>query len=252
MLLNFLLRGKRKPCAMQCRFLRQLSAILSLALIAVSLTGCGSSSGYYRVRRGDTLSSIAQRHGANVKDLARLNRLSKPNALAVGQRLRVKPSGRRVLVGRAPVRTSHLPPPRSAQVLSNSPSSITNIPASVSFALRWPAQGAIIRGFDGVNNKGINIAGKVGDPVYAAADGAVVYAGNGLRGYGNLLIIRHPADFLTAYAHNRRLCIPEGHNVKRGQLIAQMGNTDSTEVMLHFELRYQGRSLDPLRYLPAR
>ncbi|UAW64854.1 peptidoglycan DD-metalloendopeptidase family protein [Mycoavidus sp. HKI] len=233
---------------MQYRFLRRLLAVLGLALIAVSLTGCSSSSGYYRVRRGDTLGRIAQRHGANAKDLARLNRLSKPNALAVGQRLRVKPSGRR----RAPVRTAHTPPPRSAQVLSNLPSSITNIPASVSFAWRWPAQGAIIRGFDGINNKGINIAGKGGDPVYAAADGTVVYAGNGLRGYGNLLIIRHPADFLTAYAHNRRLCIPEGQNVKRGQLIAQMGNTDSTDVMLHFEVRYKGRSLDPLRYLPAR
>jgi len=233
---------------MQYGFLRRLSAVWSFVLCAIFLAACSTPAGYYRVQRGDTLSRIAQRYGARTEDLVRWNRLAKPNRLAVGQTLRVKPS----ILNKTPIRTLAAPPRRLTQAPVTSLSSITNLPASIPFTLRWPAQGPIIRSFDGVYNKGIDIAGKVGDPIHAAADGAVVYAGNGLRGYGNLLIIRHDANFLTAYAHNRTLYIPEGHNVKRGQRIAEMGSTDSAHAMLHFELRYQGRSLDPLRYLPTR
>ena len=110
----------------------------------------------------------------------------------------------------------------------------------------------MVRRFDGSGSKGIDIAGSAGTPVVAAAAGTVVYAGNGLRGYGNLLILKHNADYLTAYAHNRVLLVKEGQSVTQGMKIAEMGDTDTERVMLHFELRYQGRSIDPSRALPTR
>lgn len=124
-------------------------------------------------------------------------------------------------------------------------------PAST-ISLIWPAQGSVIRGFDGKNSKGVDISNAPGTQVVAAAAGTVVYAGNGLRGYGNLLIVKHNADFLTAYAHNRALLVKEGQSVTQGQPVAEMGDSDTDRVMLHFELRYKGSSIDPSRYLPAR
>ncbi|MCD4556128.1 murein hydrolase activator EnvC family protein, partial [Burkholderia pseudomallei] len=119
---------------------------------------------------------------------------------------------------------------------------------NVSFA--WPVRGALLNTFDDSKNKGINIGGPAGEAVKAAADGRVVYAGNGLRGYGNLIIIKHDATYLTAYAHNRALMVKEGDAVTKGQKIAEMGNSDSDRVMLHFEVRRQGKPVDPLKYLP--
>jgi len=116
----------------------------------------------------------------------------------------------------------------------------------------WPASGSLIAGFDEARNKGYDIAGKAGDPVYAAADGRVVYAGAGLRGYGNLIILKHSNTFLTAYAHNQALLVKEDQTVKRGQKIAEMGSTDADRVKLHFEIRKQGKPVDPARYLPSR
>ena len=107
-------------------------------------------------------------------------------------------------------------------------------------------------GFDEVRNKGYDIAGKAGDPVLAAADGRVVYAGAGLRGYGNLIILKHNNTFLTAYAHNQALLVKEDQTVRRGQKIAEMGNTDADSVKLHFEIRKQGKPVDPSQYLPKR
>ncbi|WP_009912111.1 murein hydrolase activator EnvC family protein, partial [Burkholderia humptydooensis] len=120
--------------------------------------------------------------------------------------------------------------------------------SNVSFA--WPVRGALLNTFDDSKNKGINIGGPAGEAVKAAADGRVVYAGNGLRGYGNLIIIKHDATYLTAYAHNRALMVKEGDAVTKGQKIAEMGNSDSDRVMLHFEVRRQGKPVDPLKYLP--
>ncbi len=116
----------------------------------------------------------------------------------------------------------------------------------------WPASGPTIAGFDEAKNKGLGIAGKAGDPVLAAADGRVVYAGAGLRGYGNLIILKHNNTFLTAYAHNQTLLVKEDQNVKKGQKIAEMGSTDADRVKLHFEIRRAGKPVDPARYLPAR
>ncbi|CAG9201963.1 LysM domain-containing putative peptidase lipoprotein YgeR (fragment) [Burkholderia gladioli] len=111
-------------------------------------------------------------------------------------------------------------------------------------------RGPILNQFDDSKNKGVNIGGAAGTPVKAAADGRVVYAGNGLRGYGNLIIVKHDATYLTAYAHNRALMVKEGDSVTKGQKIAEMGNSDSDRVMLHFEVRRQGKPVDPLKYLP--
>ena len=116
----------------------------------------------------------------------------------------------------------------------------------------WPASGSLIAGFDEAKNKGYDISGKAGDPVLAAADGRVVYAGAGLRGYGNLIILKHNNTYLTAYAHNQTLLVKEDQSVQKGQKIAEMGNSDADRVKLHFEIRRQGKPVDPSRYLPNR
>ena len=116
----------------------------------------------------------------------------------------------------------------------------------------WPAAGPVVAPFDDSKTKCLAIGGKAGDPVYAAADGRVVYAGSGLRGYGNLVIVKHNANYLTAYAHNQALLVKEDQIVKRGQKIAEMGSTDADRVQLHFEIRKQGKPIDPARLLPAR
>ena len=119
-------------------------------------------------------------------------------------------------------------------------------------AFVWPGTGAVIAGFDEAKNKGLDLGGKAGDPVVAAADGRVVYAGAGLRGYGNLVILKHNNTYLTAYAHNQTLLVKEDQTVRKGQKIAEMGNSDADRVKLHFEIRRQGKPVDPAKYLPAR
>jgi len=119
----------------------------------------------------------------------------------------------------------------------------------------WPGKGPVVAEFDEAHNKGIDIGGAAGDPVLASADGKVVYAGSGLRGYGNLIILKHNSTFLTAYAYNQTLLVKEDQLVKKGQKIAEMGNSglsDSERVKLHFELRRQGKPVDPEKYLPSR
>ena len=116
----------------------------------------------------------------------------------------------------------------------------------------WPASGPVTTPFDDVRSKGVAIAGKAGDPVLAAGDGKVVYSGNGLRGFGELVIVKHNATYLSAYAHNRKILVKEGQQVSRGQKIAEMGNTDADSVKLHFEIRKQGKPVDPALYLPKR
>jgi lipoprotein NlpD len=118
----------------------------------------------------------------------------------------------------------------------------------------WPTSGAaaVVASFDEQRNKGLDIAGKPGDPVLASADGRVVYAGAGLRGYGNLIILKHNNTYLSAYAHNQTLLVKEDQTVRKGQKIAEMGSSDADRVKLHFEIRRQGKPVDPARYLPAR
>ncbi len=229
--------------------IRRFACVTLVALLAA----CGSAPvgpGYYRVERGDTISKIARSKGQSVQNIVRWNNLSNPDAIEVGQVLRVSPPAGAVsapaVVGSGAPRASRPAPAPSAA--DTAPAAA---PAS-SISLVWPANGTVIRSFDGRNSKGIDIANSAGTPVVAAAAGSVVYAGNGLRGYGNLLIIKHDGDYLTAYAHNQALLVKEGQTVAQGQQVAQMGSTDSDRVMLHFELRYQGRSIDPTHDLPSR
>jgi lipoprotein NlpD len=119
-------------------------------------------------------------------------------------------------------------------------------------AWQWPATAPVVGSFDEGRRKGLLLGGKAGDPVFAAADGRVVYAGAGLRGYGNLIIIKHNSQYLTAYAHNQTLLVKEDQVVRKGQKVAEMGNTDADRVQLHFEIRKQGKPIDPAKSLPSR
>lgn len=236
--------------------------------------------GYYTVKPGDTLIRIGLESGQSWKDVARWNNLENPNLIEVGQVLRVvppAPSSQTVAsdsgVVTRPVTSSTVTPaaPASAPAAPASSakpaaSTASNPVAAVApttpatpaapgdddMAFIWPASGSLIAGFDEARNKGFDIAGKAGDPVLAAADGRVVYAGAGLRGYGNLVILKHNNTFLTAYAHNQALLVKEDQSVRKGQKIAEMGSTDADRVKLHFEIRRQGKPVDPSRYLPAR
>ena len=229
--------------------------------------------GYYRVKPGDTLYRIALENGQSFRDVAAWNNLTNPNQIEVDQLLRVVPPGASNGVAStpgvvaapvpgvaAPGSQAAMPPMYGSGASATSAPPVAAVPAPAnsgdmaaapgSIALAWPVRGPVLNSFDDSKNKGINIGGAAGDPIKAAADGRVVYAGNGLRGYGNLIIIKHDATFLTAYAHNRALMVKEGDAVTKGQKIAEMGNTDSDRVMLHFEVRRQGKPVDPLKYLP--
>jgi murein DD-endopeptidase MepM/ murein hydrolase activator NlpD len=233
------------------KMMKRLACASLLALLAA----CGSAPvgpGFYRVERGDTLSKIARSNRQSVQSIVRWNNLTNPDSIEVGQVLRVTPPGGAASTSGA-VRSSGNGSASASATSRPAPaeSAPDAAPAST-LSLVWPADGTVIRRFDGANSKGIDISAAAGTPVIAAAPGTVVYAGNGLRGYGNLLILKHNAEYLTAYAHNRALLVKEGESVKRGEKIAEMGDTDTDRVMLHFELRYQGRSIDPSRALPPR
>jgi lipoprotein NlpD len=233
--------------------------------------------GYYTVRPGDTLIRIALEAGQNWKDIARWNQIENPNKIEKGQVLRVIPPTAASLAAARPAPTSApAPAPASApaaagvstaavsgagavvaQPLPAPAASPAPAPApakadSEDVAFIWPAAGNVIAGFDDQKNKGLGINGKAGDPVLAAAEGRVVYAGSGLRGYGNLIILKHNNTFLTAYAHNQALLVKEDQNVKQGQKIAEMGSSDADRVKLHFEIRRSGKPVDPAKYLPGR
>ncbi len=237
--------------------LKIIRRLTCASLIAV-LAACGSAPvgpGFYRVERGDTVSKVARENRTSTQNIVRWNNLTDPNAIEVGQVLRVAPpSGTAIANAPAsPAPSSSAPAVRGGgSNKADSSASAPSITPASRISLIWPAQGSVIRGFDGKSSKGVDIAGSSGTQVIAAAAGTVVYAGNGLRGYGNLLIVKHNADFLTAYAHNRALLVKEGQTVAQGQPIGEMGDSDTNRVMLHFELRYKGSSIDPSRYLPAR
>ena len=226
--------------------------------------------GYYTVRPGDTLIRIALDSGQNWRDVVRWNNIENPNIIEVGQVLRVTPPGaaaNEVAVAR-PITPSVIVPapvlPASAASAARAPAPavasvppVTPTPAppgEEELPWAWPTAGSgtIVAGFDEQRNKGVDIAGKPGEPVLASADGRVVYAGAGLRGYGNLIILKHNNTYLSAYAHNQTLLVKEDQTVRKGQKIAEMGSSDADRVKLHFEIRRQGRPVDPVRYLPAR
>ena len=220
--------------------------------------------GYYSVRSGDTLTKIALDHGQAWRDIAKWNGLDNPNVIEVDQVLRVVPPASDVAAGRPtanakPAGTTvpasgavNATAPTPASVSPSSPSAATVISADEGLVFAWPHPGQVLTGFDETKNKGLDFAGKAGDPVLAAADGKVVYAGSGLRGYGNLLILKHNNTYLTAYAHNQTLLVKEDQSVVKGQRIAEMGSSDADRVKLHFEIRKQGKPVDPAKLLPPR
>jgi lipoprotein NlpD len=208
--------------------------------------------GYYTVKPGDTLIRIGMDNGQSGRDIARWNKLDNPNLIEAGQVLRVAPPAAEAPMARQPaaVGTASAPMPvASAPAAPVAPAAPAAAEEAISF--QWPARGNLISGFDESKNKGLDIGGKAGDPVLAAADGRVVYAGAGLRGYGNLIILKHNNTYLTAYAHNQALLVKEDQVIKRGQKIAEMGNSDADQVKLHFEIRRQGKPVDPAKYLAA-
>ncbi len=222
--------------------------------------------GYYTVKPGDTLIRVGLDTGQNWRDIARWNSLENPNLIEVGQVLRVvPPSSDNPLVVTRPVSsgsantvtTATTAPAQAASAArpASAPAGTSPAPTSAGeddIAWLWPAQGTVLAGFDEAKNKGLDISGKAGDAILASADGRVVYAGAGLRGYGNLIILKHNNTFLTAYAHNQTLLVKEDQTVKKGQKIAEMGNSDADRVKLHFEIRRQGKPVDPAKYLPAK
>lgn len=219
--------------------------------------------GYYTVKPGDTLIRIGLDTGQNWRDIGRWSNLENPNLIEVGQVLRVAPPVettavvvRPVTAGAAsavaPAQASSAPAAATSAAKPASTPSASGSAAEEDLPWIWPAQGQVLAGFDEAKNKGVDIAGKAGDNVVASADGRVVYAGAGLRGYGNLIILKHNNTFLTAYAHNQTLLVKEDQSVRRGQKIAEMGNSDADRVKLHFEIRRQGKPVDPAKYLPAK
>ena len=217
--------------------------------------------GYYTVKPGDTLIRIGLEHGQVARDIARWSNLENPNRIEVGQVLRVVPPAAAISatngVVAKPVTSGTATPltgatASAASAPSSAPASVPAPAAEDNIDWIWPTNGTVLAGFDEVKNKGLDIGGAAGDPVVAAADGRVVYVGAGLRGYGNLIILKHNNTYLTAYAHNKTLLIKEDQSVRKGQKIAEMGNSDADRVKLHFEVRRQGKPVDPAKYLPAR
>ena len=244
----------------------------------------------YTVKPGDTLMRIGLDTGQSWRDIARWNNIVDPNVIEVGQVLHViAPPGEVTTTTTTTTTATFKPlPPIAAKASDAKPASAASgtattttivtatgpatavAPASAAVPLTgaappastrdndddltwaWPAAGPVVAPFDETKTKGLSIGGKAGDPVYAAADGRVVYAGSGLRGYGNLVIVKHNPNYLTAYAHNQTLLVKEDQIVKRGQKIAEMGATDTDKVQLHFEIRKQGKPIDPARLLPLR
>jgi lipoprotein NlpD len=238
--------------------------------------------GTYTVRRGDTLLRIALDHGQNYRDLVAWNNLADPDDIKVGQVLKVaQPERTANGVVTSPVtmpgaeKTPAVPKktepsgakkpyseanlakednPKAEKVVTGGVTPGTTVTANDDEKLSWmwPSDGKIIATFDEGKNKGIDIAGKMGQQVMAAGSGKVMYAGSGIRGYGNLVIVKHSNSLLSAYAHNRTILVKEGQNVTKGQPIAEMGDSDADGVKLHFEIRQQGKPVDPAKFLPSR
>ncbi|HET7308001.1 MAG TPA: peptidoglycan DD-metalloendopeptidase family protein [Gammaproteobacteria bacterium] len=242
--------------------MRVLFQFLLMAVVAVALAGCINALRWrnydYVVQPGDTLYSVAWHFDVNYRDLAQWNNIPPPYTIHAGERL---------VLTRAHARYAQSASASSPTVAHNAPSTSTSQPETspatrVTAAdterhigtWRWPAAGSVVEGFDPdkVNGKGIDIAGKLGEPVRATAAGRVVYSGNGLAGYGELIIIKHNNHYLSAYAHNRQRLVQEGDEVKAGQKIATMGRGNDGKALLHFEIRDDGKPVDPMHYLPSR
>ncbi len=253
----------------------QPATYVSIIAICVVMTGCISSrefisteekfseskktTGFHIVEKGDTLFSIAWTYGWDYRELANTNSIAKPYTIYAGQKIDIanapkyKKSANVNSVGKtSKVKAKRAKP--ATRRIKRSHSAPNKPSLSTKTDWLWPAKGEVIDGFstNGRQNKGIDIVGEKGESVNAAAAGTVVYAGKGLRGYGNLVIIKHDATFLSAYAHASRILVREKEKIKAGQVIAEIGSTGTNKVKLHFEIRRNGRPVDPLQFLPKR
>jgi murein DD-endopeptidase MepM/ murein hydrolase activator NlpD len=198
--------------------------------------------GYYVVQPGDTLYRIASKAGRSTRDIARWNELGDADRLEVGQVLRVVPPGA------SPGAANRHRESREEQAKVPPPASP---PAGPKGDWSWPAAGPVVGGFNGTSNKGVDIGGKLGDPVLAMGKGVVV-AAEEMRGYGTVLMVDHGGSYMSVYAHVRTLLVKKGQTVSKGQKIAEMGYADADRIRLHFEIRRGGNAVDPRQYLPGR
>jgi len=218
----------------------------------------------HRVKKGETLYSIAFRYGVDYRSLAKVNGIKSPYQILVGQEITVIPQtnspSRATLKKSEPLKSASIKAPDrvvpskrgTISLKSNqTPKKSSNFSSNRKVYWNWPVKGEIVTTFSPKDHrKGIDIRGKVGTRIVAADDGDVVYSGNSLLGYGNLIIIRHNSSYLSAYGHNRTLLVKEGAKVKKGEKIAEMGSTRKKGAILHFEIRRNGKPVNPLRYLP--
>ncbi|MFV5310839.1 peptidoglycan DD-metalloendopeptidase family protein [Acinetobacter schindleri] len=254
--------------------------VLTTAVVsAVIVTGCATkpyinnsaryaaAPDFYTVRSGDTLSGIAARYGLSYISVAEMNDIPEPYRIYVGQSIRLKntkrstttqvvdtsaPIQRKTVVAPTPVTPAQTTVKTTPSITPKvtTPAPVTTVPSS---GLRWvkPSNGAVLQQYNLVSNiKGIRYTGNVGDPVFAAADGQVVYAADGLKEYGNLVLVKHINGYITAYAHNSKLNVKSGQNVTAGQKIAEMGSSGTTRTMLEFQVRLDGKPVNPASVLP--
>ena len=210
----------------------------------------------YTVEPGDTITLISWKTGLSKQQLISRNNLRNVNKILVGQVLNLKQSQsvKRTTYSDQPSKNTKKSQQKVEQKKSKSYAKIYSETSKKIAGWAWPSNGKLIKKFSASNAglQGIGIKSNRGSPVKSTADGHVVYAGSGLRGYGNLIIVKHNNDYLSAYAHNEKLLVKENQKVKKGQKIALMGDSGTNDVYLHFEIRYQGKSVDPLRYLPKK
>lgn len=254
--------------------------LLTTAVVsAVIVTGCATkpyinnsaryaaAPDFYTVRSGDTLSGIAARYGLSYISVAEMNDIPEPYRIYVGQSIRLKntkrstttqvvdtsaPIQRKTVVAPTPVTPAQTTVKTTPSITPKvtTPAPVTTVPSS---GLRWvkPSNGAVLQQYNLASNiKGIRYTGNVGDPVFAAADGQVVYAADGLKEYGNLVLVKHINGYITAYAHNSKLNVKSGQNVTAGQKIAEMGSSGTTRTMLEFQVRLDGKPVNPASVLP--
>jgi lipoprotein NlpD len=238
--------------------MKPYNQILCSVIIASAIASCGimndaglksGGAGWYTVRKSDTLYSIAWRYGLDYQQLAHWNNIGQDFLIHPGQRLKlIKPKNQSFVADHTaqskPANKSGSTTPQKAA----KPAETAQQPVN----WRWPTSGKIVNTFavNKLDGKGIDIAGKLGQSVHAVADGKVVYSGNGLAGYGNLIIIKHSDTFLSAYAYNQKRLVKEGMTVKVGTVISKMGQHPNGNTKLHFEIRKNGKPVDPLKYLP--
>jgi lipoprotein NlpD len=236
--------------------LRRNIIVGALTALILLCTGCGSHL-YHQVRPDDTLYSISWRYNHDYRQVAQWNDIKPPYVIHQGDWLRVAPprgeATVRSLSSASPVtKAAPTGPVTAAAVPESQQPEKRELVSRAEVAWLWPTKGQVVEKFraDSSANQGIDISAPLGTPVHAAAAGKVVYSGNGLRGYGNLIIIKHNDKYLSAYGHNQQLLVKEGAQVNQGEMIARVGNTETERVQLHFQIRIDGKPVDPLRYLP--